>query len=448
MIDIKLLRENPQLVQESCKKRGYDIDIDSIVSLDKKWRELKAEDDSLRADRNKISEQINQAKKAKDEKKAKEWIKKAREIPEKLAKNEQEEKELRAKIDLLLASIPNMQKSDVPVGGAEMNFVVHTKGKIPKMKNPKTHLELGKGLDLIDMDRATKISGAGFYILKGKGAKLQRALIQFMLDFHSKNGLVEINPPQLVNRSTAFGTGNLPKFEDQLYRTNDDLILVPTAEVPITNMFSDETLNEKDLPKKFCAFTECYRTEAGKRAGEEGLFRLHQFEKVEMVYLCKSEESWDLLEEMTRYAENILDALELPYRRILLATGDASFASAKTYDLEVWSPAMGRYLETSSCSNCMDFQARRMNTKYQGKNGTNFVHTLNGSGLALPRLMISLIENNQTPEGTIKIPKALWKYTGFKEIKPEKVKGSRSGKQDGKPAGGFQKKTVKKAAKK
>jgi seryl-tRNA synthetase len=285
------------------------------------------------------------------------------------------------------------------------------------MKNPKGHLELAENLDLIDMKRATKISGAGFYLLKGKLAKLQRALIQFMMDYHEKNGLLEINPPQLVTRKSAFNTGNLPKFEDQLYKTNDSLILVPTAETVITNIYADEVLNEKDLPKKFFASTECYRTEVGRKTGEEGLFRIHQFEKVEMVYLSKQEDSWKLLEEMTSYAEGIIKELEIPFRRIILATGDASFASAKTYDIEVWSPAMNRWLETSSCSNCTDFQARRMNTRYQTKEGLKLVHTLNGSGLALPRMMIALIENNQQEDGSIKIPKVLWKYTGFKEIK-------------------------------
>ncbi|MEK6968227.1 MAG: aminoacyl--tRNA ligase-related protein, partial [Nanoarchaeota archaeon] len=202
----------------------------------------------------------------------------------------------------------------------------------------------------------------------------------------------------------------------QLYNTRDELALIPTAEVPVTNIYSDEVLRESDLPKKFCSFTECYRTEAGRKAGEEGLFRLHQFEKVEMVYLCKPEESYDFLEEMTGYAEQILKQLEIPHKRIWLATADAGFSSAKTYDLEVWSPAMNRYLECSSCSNCTDFQARRMNTRFQSKDGFKFIHTLNGSGLALPRLMIALIENNQQKDGSIKIPKALWKYTGFKEI--------------------------------
>ena len=420
MIDIKLIRENPQLVRDNQKNRGYDEKVvDEILNLDKKWREFKVEDDALRADRNKISEEINKAKK--QGKKIDNLLKQAKEIPLKLQENEAKENELKKNLDMLISLLPNIQQKGNPVGDASFNKEIKKSGKIPKIKNPKSHLELGEALDLIDMKRATKISGAGFYILKGEFAKLQRALIQYMLDFHVKNGLTEINPPQLVNRESAFNTGNLPKFEDQLYKTNDNLILVPTAEVPVTNIYSGEILNEKDLPKRFCAFTECYRTEAGRKAGEEGLFRLHQFEKVEMVYLCVPEESNDLLEEMTENAEKILEALELPYRRILLSTGDASFASHKTYDIEVWSPAMNRYLETSSCSNCSDFQARRMNTKYQGK-GINFIHTLNGSGIALPRLMIALIENNQQEDGSIKIPKVLWDYTGFKVIEAKKIK--------------------------
>ncbi|PIN77344.1 serine--tRNA ligase [Candidatus Woesearchaeota archaeon CG10_big_fil_rev_8_21_14_0_10_34_12] len=430
MLDIKLIRENSAFIKKNCKNRGYDEKIVAeILDLDNKWRKLKQEDDELRRERNKASEEINQAKKKKDEKKAgefirsqkfKEFLKKAKDIADKIDNNETEEKELREKIDSLLATIPNIQKEDVPVGDESKNKEISKWGKLPKIKNPKSHLELGESLDLIDIRRATKIAGAGFYLLKGKIAVLQRALVQFMLDFHNKNGFTEINPPQLVNKKTAFGTGNLPKFEDQLYKTNDDLMLIPTAEVPVTNIFANETLNEKELPKKFCAFTQCYRTEAGRRAGEEGLFRLHEFEKVEMVYICKQEDSWKFLEEMTKNAEEILKRLEIPYRKILLATADAGFASAKTYDLETYSPYLKKYLETSSCSNCTDFQARRMNTKYQSKGELKFAHTLNGSGLALSRLMITLIENNQQEDGSIKVPKVLWKYTGFKEIGKEK----------------------------
>jgi len=419
MIDIKLLRENPDLFKKSCKDRGYDIDIHEIVKLDKEWRDYKKKDDELRAERNKISEQINQAKKEK--KPIEPILKKAKDIPIQLEHNEKKENELREKIDFLISTIPNTQASDVPIGDAEKNKEIHKHGKIEKIKNPKSHLELLENLGMIDMKRATKIAGAGFYILTGEIAKLQRSLVQFMLDSHVKNGFTEINPPQLVNRKSAFGTGNLPKFEDQLYKTNDNLILAPTAEVPVTNIYADELLAEKDLPKKFCAFTQCYRTEAGRHTGEEGLFRLHEFEKVEMVYICNQEDSSKFHEEMTENAENLLKQLELPFRRILLATADAGFASAKTYDIEVWSPAMNRWLETSSCSNCTDFQARRMNTRYQAKDGTTKVaHTLNGSGIALPRLMIALIENNQQEDGSIKIPKVLWPYTGFKVIEAKK----------------------------
>jgi len=425
MLDIKLIRENPELVKTNCKNREYEPKlVDEVLFLDKKWRALKSEDDALRGERNKISEAINQAKKAKDEKKAKELIGKAKQVAEKITSNELEETELKKKIDSFVSMLPNIQNSENPIGNSEKNKEIHQIGKIPK-GNYKGHLELGENLGMIDMKRATKVAGAGFYILTGDLARLQRALVQYMLDFHVKNGLTEINPPQLVNRASAFGTGNLPKFEDQLYKTNDELILVPTAEVVVTNIYSDEILNEKDLPKKFCSFTQCYRTEAGRKAGEEGLFRLHEFEKVEMVYFAKQEESWKLLEEMTGYAEGILKSLEIPFRRIMLATADAGFSSARTYDIEVWSPAMNRWLECSSCSNCTDFQARRMNTRYQGKEGLKLVHTLNGSGIALPRLMIAIMENYQNADGTINVPKVLQPYINLKKI--EKFNSEKTG---------------------
>lgn len=419
MIDIKLIRENPDLVKANNKNRNYDLDINEILKLDNDWKKIKFESDNLRGDRNKVSNEINEAKKAKDEKKLKILIKNAKEIPEKLKKNEEKEKELKEKLDKLLSLIPNIQDKSVPIGGEEKNKEIKKLGKIPKFNFPvKSHEELLKNLDLLDMKRAAKIAGSGFYLFKGDLAKLERALINFMLDFHIKDGFIEINPPQLVNEKTLFGTGNLPKFEGDVYKTREGFYLVPTAEVPLTNLYAEEVLQEKELPKKFVAFTQCYRTEAGRHGSETpGIFRLHEFEKVEMVYICKQEDSWDFLEEMTKRAEKILELLELPYRRIVLATADAGFASAKTYDLEAWSPALKKYLETSSCSNCADFQARRMNTRYQSKDGLKFVHTLNGSGLATPRLLIALIENNQQKDGSIKIPKVLWKYTGFKEIK-------------------------------
>lgn len=411
MIDIKLIRENPDFIKTNCKNRNYEPKlVDEIISLDKKWRALKLEDDSLRGERNRVSESINQAKKSKDEKKARKLIEDAKKIADKITKNELEENELKHKIDNLISFLPNIQHKDNPVGDASKNKEVYCVGKIPKKGKYKSHLEIGESLGMIDMKRATKVAGAGFYILTSDLARLQRALVQYMLDYHFKKGFIEINPPQLVNRNSLFGTGNLPKFEDQIYKTNDELNLVPTAEVVVTNIFSNEILNEKDLPKKYCSFTQCYRTEAGRKAGEEGLFRLHEFEKVEMVYFSKQEESWELLEEMTKHAESILKELGIPFRRLLLSTEDASFSSARTYDLEVWSLGMNRWLEVSSCSNCTDFQARRMNTRYQGKEGLKFVHTLNGSGLALPRLMIAIMENYQNSDGSISIPKVLQSY--------------------------------------
>ena len=414
MIDIKFIRENPELVKKNNKNRNYDLDMNQFINLDNDWKKIKFESDNLRAKRNKISNEISEAKKSKNEKNLKILIKEAKEIPEKLKESEEKERELKEKFDNLLSFIPNIQDKSVPIGGEEKSKEIKKSGKIPKFDFPvKSHEELLENLDLLDMKRAAKISGSGFYLFKGDLAKFERALINFMLDFHIKDGFVEINPPQIVNEKTLFGTGNLPKFEGDVYKTREGFYLVPTAEVPLTNLYAEEVLQEKDLPKKFVAFTQCYRTEAGRHGSETpGIFRLHEFEKVEMVYLCRQEDSWDFLEEMTKRAEKILELLELPYRRILLATADAGFASAKTYDLEAWSPALKKYLETSSCSNCTDFQARRMNTRYQSKEGLKFVHTLNGSGLATPRLLISLIENNQQKDGSIKIPKVLWPYMG------------------------------------
>jgi len=417
MIDIKLIRENSELVKKNCKNRGYDSGhVDEILEFDSKWRKLKKQDDDLRAERNKVSRQINEAKKEKKD--ISKLLKEAKQIPKKLKKNEEEERELKKNLDLRLLLIPNMQKNDVPVGGEEKNKIIYKKGEIPKFSFPvRSHAEVLEKLNLLDMERAAKIAGSGFYLFKGELAQIERALINFMIDFHVKDGFVEINPPQLVNSKTMLGTGNLPKFEKDLYKTNEGLYLIPTAEVPVTNIYSDEILNDKELPKKFVAFTQCYRTEAGRHGSETpGIFRLHEFEKVEMVCICRQEDSWKILEEITSRAEKILQLLKLPYRKILLATADAGFASAKTYDLEVWSPFLKKYLETSSCSNCTDFQARRMNTRYQSKDGVKFVHTLNGSGLATPRLLISLIENYQQKNGSIKIPAVLQKYMNGKKV--------------------------------
>jgi seryl-tRNA synthetase len=423
MIDLKFIRENSGLVKQNCKNRGYDAeDVDEILALDEKWRKMKKEDDDLRATRNKVSKEISEAKKQKKNVTA--LLKNAKQIPEKLKKNEEDERQLREDLDKFLALIPNIQAKDVPIGTQEKNKVIHKQGEIPKFNFPvKSHDEILTKLDFLDMERAAKLSGTGFYLFKGEMAQFERALINFMLDFHVNDGFVEINPPQLVNAKTMYGTGNLPKFEEDLYKTREGFYLIPTAEVVVTNIYANEILNEKDLPKKFVAFTQCYRTEAGRHGSETpGIFRLHEFEKVEMVYLCNQEDSWKFHEEMTARAEKILDKLKLPYRRVLLATADAGFASAKTYDLEVWSPFLKKYLETSSCSNCTDFQARRMNTRYQSKDGMKFVHTLNGSGLATPRLLISLVENYQQKDGSIKVPSVLQPYMNGKKVIGKKEK--------------------------
>ncbi len=423
MIDIKLIRENPEAIKQNCKNRAYDAEnVDEIIALDEKWRRLKKEDDDLRAERNRVSKQINEAKK--QNKNISELLKEAKKIPEKLKSNEEEEKQLKEDLDRFLSIIPNIQAKEVPVGREEKNKVIHKKGELPKFSFPvKSHDEILAKLGFLDMERAAKVAGSGFYLFKGEFAQFERALINFMIDFHVKDGFTEINPPQIVNEKTMYGTGNLPKFEQDVYKTREGFFLIPTAEVVVTNIHANEVLNEKDLPKKFVAFTQCYRTEAGRHGSETpGIFRLHEFEKVEMVYLCRQEDSWKFHEEMTARAEKLLDKLKLPYRRVLLATADAGFSSAKTYDLEVWSPFLKKYLETSSCSNCTDFQARRMNTRYQSKDGMKFIHTLNGSGLATPRLLISLVENYQQKDGSIKIPTVLQPYMAGKRFIGKKNK--------------------------
>lgn len=417
MIDIKLIREKPEVVKKNCENRGYDKKyVDEILEFDEEWRKLKKKDDDLRAERNKISKEINEAKKQKKD--VKELIKKAKAIPEKLKKNEEKERELKKKLDVFLSLIPNIQSKDVPVGEEKDYKEVGKWGKIPKFSfKVKSHVELLENLDILDMKRAVKLAGAGFYMFKGELAELERALINFMLDFHVKDGFLEINPPQLANEKTLFGTGNLPKFEEDLYKTQEGLYLIPTAEVVLTNIYANEVLQENELPKKFVAFTQCFRTEAGRHGAETpGIFRLHEFEKVEMVYICRQEDSWKFHEEMAKRAEKLLKLLKLPYRKIILASKDTGFASAKTYDFEAWSPYLKKYLEVSSCSNCTDFQARRMNTRYQTKGGLKFVHTLNGSGLATPRLLISLVENYQQKDGTIKVPSVLQKYMNGKKV--------------------------------
>jgi seryl-tRNA synthetase len=417
MIDIKLIRESPELVKKNTKNRGYDEKIlDEILKIDKNWRKLKNDDDRLRADRNNISEEINKSKKEKNEKLAKELIKKAKLISDKLNNNQEKEGELEGIRKDLLMRVPNILKKAVPKGkGEDDNKELRKWGVKPKITNPVSHAELGESLDILDIKTATKISGSGFYILKDEGARLQRALIQFMLDFQHKSGRMEIQTPVLANTESAEGTAHLPKFENDMYKTREGLYLIPTAEMTLTNLYRGDNLTEDELPKRFYGHTLCFRTEAGRHGSETpGIFRLHQFDKVEMVTLCKPEDDDKEFDLMMKNAEGILQALKIPYRVIVLCSGDSGFKEAITYDIETWSPFLKKYMETSSVSSIGDFQARRMNTRYHSKktNKLEFVYTLNGSGLALPRLLIALIENNQNKDGSIDIPKVLQPYMG------------------------------------
>jgi len=421
MIDIKLIRESPDLVRANTESRGYEGKIvDDILKLDAQWRKLKNEDDNLRADRNNISEEINKAKKNKNEANAKKLISRAKVISDKLGDNQEKENKLEAERKDLLLRVPNILKDSVPKGKDENdNKELRKWGTKPKIKDPKSHAEIGETLDILDIKTATKITGSGFYILKGEGARLQRALIQFMLDFQHKSGRLEVKTPVLANSDTAEGTAHLPKFENDMYKTREGFYLIPTAEMTLTNLHRGETLTEDELPKRFYGHTLCFRTEAGRHGAETpGIFRLHQFDKVEMVTLCKPEDDEKEFNLMMDNAEGILKALEIPYRVIVLCSGDSGFKEAITYDIETWSPFLGKYMETSSVSSLRDFQGRRMNTRFQSKKSgkMEFVYTLNGSGLALPRLLISVMENYQNEDGSINVPKVLVPYMGGKKV--------------------------------
>ncbi|MFH0954760.1 MAG: serine--tRNA ligase [Candidatus Micrarchaeota archaeon] len=448
MLDIHLIREKTELVRQAMQKRQSEVSVDELMEFDQKWRESKSMEDQLRNKRNKITIEIKEAKKA--GKSIEELLKQARELPREIAKTEVETGSFLERRDFLLQRLPNIPHESVPSGGEENFQIVKESGKKPAFDFvPKQHHELANALEMLDMTRAAKIAGAGFFVFRKDLARLERALINFFLDCHRKNGLEEVSVPFLVNEKTAFGTGNLPKFEKDLYKTTDGFYLIPTAEVPVTNLFANETLEEKDLPKKFCSFTACFRTEAGKHGAETpGIFRLHQFDKVEMVFICTPEESWKLHEEMRGYGEQLLEKLGLHYRTKLLASGDMGIASAKTYDLEVYAPAMDKYLECSSISNCTDFQGRRMNTKFKRQNETIFCHTLNGSGLATSRLMIALLETYQTESGNIKIPKVLQPYMDGQTEIGKHVSIATPKAKAKKPAKKTVKKTVKSKAKK
>ncbi|RKY38617.1 MAG: serine--tRNA ligase [Candidatus Omnitrophota bacterium] len=419
MLDLKFIRTHPELVKKSAEAKGEKVDIDSLLKLDEKMRTLKSTVEELRAKRNRESEEIGEIKKRGLE--VRERVQEMRNLSSKIKEKEGELREVEEKIENLLSYIPNLAHSSVPIGkGKEDNKIIREEGEKRSFSfPPKNHLELAENLDILDFKRSVKIVGSNFPLFKGKGALLERALINLFLDVHIQRGYKEISPPLLVNRSSMFNTGQLPKLEGDMYcLEKDNLFLIPTAEVPLTNLHRDEILDERELPLKYVAYTPCFRREAGSYGREtKGLVRVHQFDKVELVKFVHAENSYEELESLLTDAEEVLKRLNLPYRVVLLCTGELSFASTKCYDLEVFAPGSNLWLEVSSCANFEDFQARRANIRYRTKQGLRYVHTLNASGVALARTLIALLENYQQEDGSIKLPSVLEKYIDGKEIR-------------------------------
>jgi seryl-tRNA synthetase len=424
MLDVKFIRENPELVKQGLLNKNAAVIVDDIIKLDENRRTLIAKTEDLKAKKNQVSSQIPKFKK--EGKDTTEIFAEMKSVGDEIALLDGQLRNIENEIEDILRNTPNIAHSSVPVGkSAEEN--VEARKWLPEGFSFKNdfkvldHIELGKKLQILDFERGTKISGSGFPLYIGKGATLERALINFMLDYHLQHhNYKEILPPVLVNRESMKGTGQIPKMEDDMYFIEKDgLYPVPTAEVPITNIHRDEILTEKELPIKYVGYSPCFRREAGSYGKEsKGFLRVHQFNKVEMVKFSMPENSYDELESMVIDAEDILKALNVPYRILMLCTGDLSFSAAKCYDIETWSPAENKWLEASSCSNFEAFQARRANIRFRREETKKpeFIHTLNGSGLATSRLMVSLLENNQTPEGKVVVPKVLHKYTGFEII--------------------------------
>ncbi|MFW6105702.1 MAG: serine--tRNA ligase [Chloroflexota bacterium] len=412
MLDIRLIRENPELVRQALEKRGDSFDLETILEIDGLYRTLLRQTEELRAKHNEASKQLGTSKE-----KPPQLIAQMRQMGEQISSLQQQTKEAKANLDSLLLELPNIPHPNVPLGGgADDNVVVRTWGNPTKFAfEPLPHWELGEKLGIIDFQQGVKLAGTRFYVLKGLGAHLQRALISFMLDVHVReNGYKEIYPPFMVKRECMIGSGNLPKFGDNLYHDEeDDFWFIPTAEVPLTNLHRDEILSADSLPLRYVAFTPCFRREK-MAAGTDtrGIKRGHQFDKVELYKVTDPESSDEELEKLVADAEDICRKLDIPHRVVQLCTGDLGFAACKTYDIEMWAPGCAEWLEVSSCSNCCDFQARRANIRYRPEPGAKpqLVHTLNGSGLALPRVLIAVLENYQQADGTVLIPEALEPY--------------------------------------
>ncbi len=424
MLDIKLIRENPDLVNKGLESKNDKNRVDEILSLDLSRRKKLQLVEELKAKRNSKSQEIGKLKKAGQNTDS--IMAEMKKVGEDIKKLDEELKEINDNLLDKMKRLPNIPHTSVPVGKSSEDNV-EVRQWLPEgfektpVENPLNHLELGMKLGILDFERGAKISGSGFPVYIGKGATLERALINFMLDYHlERHGYKEVFPPFMVNSDSMFGTGQLPKMqEDMYYAERDDLYMVPTAEVPITNLHREEILNEDQLPINYVAYSACFRREAGSYGKEsKGFLRVHQFNKVEMVKIVHPDGSYNDLEKIVSDAEDILKELKIPYRILMLCSGDLSFAAAKCYDIETWSPAEDKWLEASSCSNFESFQARRANIKFRKKEDkkTEFVHTLNGSGLATSRLMVSILENYQTPEGKVIVPRVLQKYTGFNVI--------------------------------
>ncbi|MDN5342096.1 MAG: seryl-tRNA synthetase [Oceanotoga sp.] len=416
MLDIKYVRNNIDEVKNSLENRKNDTKIlEELIKLDEKRREIMNIVQDYRAERNNNTKNVADLKKQGKNEEAQKIIDDGKKISEKIKELDNELKKIDEEYSLKLLYIPNIPANDVKVGKDENDNIELRKWGEPKKFNfePKAHWDIGPDLNMMDFDRASKLSGSRFTILKSQIAKLSRALTNFMLDTHTKNGYTEIMPPHLVTRETITGTGQLPKFEDDLYHTDaDDLFLIPTAEVTLVGMHKDDILTLDEMPAKYCAYTPCYRREAGSYGRDvRGMIRQHQFDKVELVWHVHPEESEKAHEQLTKDAENILQLLELPYRVISLCTGDLGFSAVKTYDIEVWLPSYQNYKEISSCSNTKDFQARRANIRFRDKdNKLKYLHTLNGSGLAVGRTLVAVLENYQMEDGRIKIPEVLKPY--------------------------------------
>jgi seryl-tRNA synthetase len=419
MLDIKLIREETGKVKKLLQRKGLNPEaVDRILQLDGKRREIIQESENLKSVRNKVSAEV--AKMKKEGKDASQTIAEMKQVSDDIKLKDENLSEVEKDINTALIDIPNLPEEDVPEGNSsEENVQFRIWGEKPAGDFKfSDHVELGKKLDILDFGVGSKISGSGFPFYKGKGAVLERALINFMLDSHRQNGYTEVYVPFLVNRESMEAAEKVPKFEEDMYRTEpDDLFAIPTAEVPIINIHRDETLNTDLLPLKYCGYTACFRREAGSYGKDtKGFLRVHQFNKVELITFCLAENSNGEMEKMLNHACGILEALNIHYRAVNVCTGDMGFAASKQYDIEVWSPAENKWLEASSVSNCTDFQSRRGNIRTKRSGKMEFLHILNGSGLATSRLFVSLIESNQTPDGKIIVPKALHKYTGFEVI--------------------------------